>query len=181
MRVLDHLLTGEDGMAERAARNRDQAKRAITAILLGHGEAGDTRGSAPGSKWCAANAIAEYAHFGRRYTKRSNQVQRSFEDTQPKERGLELRSPTNSPLEERAEEIKRRYDALPDDGYGYKPGSSLHAEEDAARAYGCLLEFKQDGHYGGQAFVCAPSSSTTAALPCPARANGAARPRALRA
>jgi ParB/RepB/Spo0J family partition protein len=60
------------------------------------------------------------------------------------------------PLGERSDEIKRRYDALPDDGYGYKPGFSLHAEEDAARAYGCLLEFKQDDHYGGQAFICDP-------------------------
>ena len=38
------------------------------AIFLGEGTAGDTRGSAPGTKWCAANAIAEYADFGRRYT-----------------------------------------------------------------------------------------------------------------
>jgi hypothetical protein len=51
---------------------------------------GDTRGSAPGSKWCAANAIAEYGDFGRRYTRRSNQVQRSFEHTQLKQRGFEL-------------------------------------------------------------------------------------------
>jgi elongation factor P hydroxylase len=60
------------------------------AIFLGHGPAGDSRGNAPGSKWWAANAIAEYADFGRRYTKRSNQVQRSFEDTELKQRGLEL-------------------------------------------------------------------------------------------
>jgi hypothetical protein len=89
-RVLDRLFAVEEGMPERAARNREQAKRAVMAIFLGQGEVGDTRGSAPGTKWCAANAIAEYADFGRRYTKRSNQVQRSFEDTQLKQRGLEL-------------------------------------------------------------------------------------------
>jgi hypothetical protein len=89
-RVLDRLFAVRDGLPERAARNREQAKRAIMAIFHGQGQAGDTRGSAPGSKWCAANAIAEYADFGRRYTKRSNQVQRSFEDTQLKQRGLEL-------------------------------------------------------------------------------------------
>ena len=60
------------------------------AIFLGQGEAGDTRGQSPGTKWCAANAIAEWADYGRRYTKRTNQVQRSFEDTQLKQRGLEL-------------------------------------------------------------------------------------------
>jgi hypothetical protein len=48
------------------------------------------RGQAPGTKWCAANAIAEWAHYGRRYTKRTNQVQRSREDTALKQRGLEL-------------------------------------------------------------------------------------------
>jgi hypothetical protein len=53
-------------------------------------QAGDTRGQAPGMKWCAVNAIAEYADYGRRYTRRGNQVQRSFEDTHLKQRGLEL-------------------------------------------------------------------------------------------
>jgi phage/plasmid-like protein (TIGR03299 family) len=89
-RVLDGLFAVEDGMPERAARNREEAKRAVMAIFLGDGSAGDTRGNAARTKWCAANAVAEYADFGRRYTKRSNQVQRSFEDTQLKQRGLEL-------------------------------------------------------------------------------------------
>jgi hypothetical protein len=44
----------------------------------------------PGGKWCGADAIAEYADFGRRYTRRGNQVRRSFEDTLLKRRGLEL-------------------------------------------------------------------------------------------
>jgi phage/plasmid-like protein (TIGR03299 family) len=89
-RVLDPLFTGPDGMGDRAARNREDAKLAVIAIFRGQGAAGDTRGAAPGSKWCAANAIAEYADFGRRYTRRSSQMQRSFEDTQLKQRGFEL-------------------------------------------------------------------------------------------
>jgi phage/plasmid-like protein (TIGR03299 family) len=89
-RVLDRLFPASDGIGDRAARNREEAKQAVIAIFRGQGGAGDTRGAAPGSKWCAANAIAEYADFGRRYTRRSNQVQRSFEDTQFKQRGLEL-------------------------------------------------------------------------------------------
>jgi hypothetical protein len=88
--VLDHLFAARDGMGDRAARNREQAKQAGLAIFLGQGQAGDTRGQARGSKWCAVNAIAEHADFGRRYTKRANQVQRSFEDGQLKQRGLEL-------------------------------------------------------------------------------------------
>ncbi len=89
-RVLDRLFVAPEGIGDRAARNREDAKQAVIAIFRGQGAAGDTRGGAPGSKWCAANAIAEYADFGRRYTRRSNQVQRSFEDTQLKQRGLEL-------------------------------------------------------------------------------------------
>jgi phage/plasmid-like protein (TIGR03299 family) len=89
-RVLDTLFAPAEGIGDRAARNREEAKQAVMAIFRGQGPVGDTRGSAPGSKWCAANAIAEYADFGRRYTRRSDQVQRSFEDTQLKQRGFEL-------------------------------------------------------------------------------------------
>jgi hypothetical protein len=51
---------------------------------------GDTTGNSPGSKWVAFNAIAEHLDYGRRYTTRTNQVQRSFEDTSLKQRALEL-------------------------------------------------------------------------------------------
>ena len=68
------------------------------------------------------------------------------------------KQPGELPLGERAEEIIRRWEALPGDGYGYGygPGFSLHDEVDAARAYGCLLEFKDQGYYGAQAFICDP-------------------------
>jgi phage/plasmid-like protein (TIGR03299 family) len=89
-RVLDRLFPAPDGMGDRATRNRKEAKQAVLAIFRGEGAVGDTRGSAPGSKWSAANAIAAYADYGRRYTRRSNQVQRSFEGTKLKQRGLEL-------------------------------------------------------------------------------------------
>ena len=51
---------------------------------------GDTTGNSPGTKWVAFNAIAEHLDYGRRYTSRTNQVQRSFEDTSLKQRALEL-------------------------------------------------------------------------------------------
>ena len=54
------------------------------------GIAGDTTGNSPGTKWVAFNAIAEHLDYGRRYTSRTNQVQRSFEDTALKQRALEL-------------------------------------------------------------------------------------------
>jgi elongation factor P hydroxylase len=46
--------------------------------------------TSPGTKWVAFNAIAEHLDYGRRYTARSNQVQRSFEDASLKQRALEL-------------------------------------------------------------------------------------------
>jgi phage/plasmid-like protein (TIGR03299 family) len=89
-RVLDRLFAAPNGAGERAARNREEATAAVMQVFLGRGMAGDTRGGAPCTKWCAVNAIAEWADFGRRYTRRTNQVQRSFEDTGLKQRGLEL-------------------------------------------------------------------------------------------
>lgn len=89
-RVLDRLLAIEEGVPKRSARNREQAKRAIMAIFLGHGRGGRHARERPGSKWCATNTNAEHADFGPRYTTRSNQVRRSFEDSQLKQNGLGL-------------------------------------------------------------------------------------------
>jgi len=62
----------------------------VLAIFRGRGGAGDTTGHSPGTKWTAFNAIAEHLDYGRRYTTRTNQVQRSFEDTSRKQRALDL-------------------------------------------------------------------------------------------
>ena len=62
----------------------------MLAIFGGCGAAGDTTGNSPGTKWTAFNAIAEHLDYGRRYTTRTNQVQRSFEDTSRKQRALDL-------------------------------------------------------------------------------------------
>lgn len=56
----------------------------------GRGIAGDTTGNGPGTKWVAFNAVAEHFDYGRRYASRTNQVQRSFEDTALKQRALDL-------------------------------------------------------------------------------------------
>ena len=82
MRVLGRLFVGPERMYDRAAKNREEAKQAVMAIFLGQREARATRAERHrGATRCAANAIAEYSDYGRRYTRRSNQVQRSFEDT----------------------------------------------------------------------------------------------------
>ena len=51
---------------------------------------GTQRANSPGTKWTAFNAVAEHLDYGRRYTTRTNQVRRSFEDTALKQRALEL-------------------------------------------------------------------------------------------
>jgi hypothetical protein len=69
---------------------RDGRKAAVLDLFRGQGPAGDTTGNSPGSNWAAANAIAEFSDFGRRNTKRTDLMQRCFEDAQLKQRGLEL-------------------------------------------------------------------------------------------
>ena len=88
--MLDKLFPVEDDMGKRARDNRARAKAAVLDIFRGQGPAGDTSGNSPGTRWAAANAVAEWSDFGRRYTKRSDQVQRSFEQGQLKQAGLEL-------------------------------------------------------------------------------------------
>ena len=63
---------------------------AAARCCYGRGIAGDTAGNSPASKWVAFSAIAEHLGYGRRYTTRSNQVHRSFEDTAFKQRALDL-------------------------------------------------------------------------------------------
>jgi hypothetical protein len=75
---------------QRARPNRVRAIEQVLAIVRGRGSGGHTTGNSPGSKWVAFNAIAQHLDHGRRCTTRSNQVQRSFEDTSLKQRALEL-------------------------------------------------------------------------------------------
>jgi hypothetical protein len=89
-RVLRHLWVIDEDAGRRARANRERAIEQVVAVFRGRGTAGDTTGNSPGTKWAAFNAIAEHLDYGRRYTTRSNQVQRSFEDTGLKQRALEL-------------------------------------------------------------------------------------------
>jgi uncharacterized protein DUF932 len=89
-RVLRHLWVIGEETRPRARANRERAIEHVVSIFRGRGEAGDTLGNSPGSKWVAFNAIAEHLDYGRRYTTRTNQVQRSFEDASVKQRALEL-------------------------------------------------------------------------------------------
>lgn len=77
-------------LGERAIANREQARDTMIDLFTGDGPNGDTTGNSPGTKWCAANAVAEYSDWYRRYTGRTDQMARSFEDHSIKQRGLEL-------------------------------------------------------------------------------------------
>jgi len=89
-RVLRHLWTIDQDVGKVARANRERTIESVLAIFRGRSAAGDTTGNSPGTKWVAFNAIAEHLDFGRRYTCRTNQVQRSFEDSALKQRALEL-------------------------------------------------------------------------------------------
>jgi hypothetical protein len=89
-RVLRHLWVIDEEHGKVARANRERTIGRVLDVFRGRGVAGDTTGNSPGSKWVAFNAIAEHLDYGRRYTTRTNQVQRSFEDTALKQRALEL-------------------------------------------------------------------------------------------
>jgi phage/plasmid-like protein (TIGR03299 family) len=89
-RVLRHLWIIDEETGARARAHRERSIERILAIFRGRGVAGDTTGNSPGTKWTAFNAIAEHLDHGRRYTSRTSQVQRSFEDTSLKQRALDL-------------------------------------------------------------------------------------------
>ena len=89
-RVLRHLWVIDDDTGTSVRANRERAIERVLAIFGGRGGAGDTTGNSPGTKWTAFNATAEHVDHGRRYTTRTNQMQRSFEDTSLKQRALDL-------------------------------------------------------------------------------------------
>jgi phage/plasmid-like protein (TIGR03299 family) len=89
-RVVCHLWVIDDEMGRRARENRERTIENVLAIFRGRGIAGDTTGDSPGTKWTAFNAIAEHLDYGRRYTTRTSQIQRSFEDGALKQRALDL-------------------------------------------------------------------------------------------
>jgi phage/plasmid-like protein (TIGR03299 family) len=89
-RVLRHLWTIDEDRGKVARANRQRTIEQVLVVFRGSGAASDTTGNSPGTKWVAFNAIAEHLDYGRRYTSRTNQVQRSFEDTALKQRALDL-------------------------------------------------------------------------------------------
>jgi phage/plasmid-like protein (TIGR03299 family) len=80
----------EDTMGKKSITMASNARGNMIDFWNGKGDDGDTRGNAPGTKWVAVNAIAEYSDWGRKMTSRGNQVARSFEDTTIKQQALEL-------------------------------------------------------------------------------------------
>ena len=88
--MLRHLWSIDHQTGARARAHREHAIEQVLAIFRGRGASGHRTGNSPGCKWVAFNAIAEHLDYGRRYTARSNQVHRSFEDTSLEQRAFEL-------------------------------------------------------------------------------------------
>jgi phage/plasmid-like protein (TIGR03299 family) len=90
-KVVQSLLGLDDPeLTDRMRQNREENREIIVNTFQGKGPEGDTAGNSPGTKWTAANAVAEFADWNRRYTKTTDQMQRSFEDQTLKQRGLDL-------------------------------------------------------------------------------------------
>ena len=89
-RVLRHVWVIDEDTGARARANREGTIESVLSIFRGPGIAGDTTGNSPGTKWTGFNAVAEHLENGRRYTNRTNQVQRCFEDTTLKAAGAGL-------------------------------------------------------------------------------------------
>lgn len=89
-KVLKTLYPVDETLGKVHRENRLEVRSEIMAIFQGNGPAGDTTGNAPKTKWAGWNAIAEYADWCRRYTKRTNQMSRSFEDQELKNKALEI-------------------------------------------------------------------------------------------
>lgn len=77
-------------LGKRAIQNRVTKRLEILDLFRGRGADGDTTGNSPGTKWAAVNACAEHADWKRRYTKATDQMARSFEDSDFKQRALDL-------------------------------------------------------------------------------------------
>lgn len=89
-KTLKQIFPESDDMGKVAKNNRVKARELVLATFNGNGPAGDTTGNAPRTKWSAYNAVGEYADWQRQYTKRTNQVSRSFEDDELKQRAFDL-------------------------------------------------------------------------------------------
>jgi phage/plasmid-like protein (TIGR03299 family) len=85
--VLGELYPHDTALGGRALANRRRAREAVMAVFTG----GDTVGNAPGSKWCAWNAIVEvHDHHGRARTAEGAWTRAIEDQGGRKARALEL-------------------------------------------------------------------------------------------
>jgi phage/plasmid-like protein (TIGR03299 family) len=77
---LERLFAVEEGMGDRAAKNREESREVVRSIFLGQGPDGDTTGNAPGTYWTLYNAATEYADWCRGERKTGGRFQRALDD-----------------------------------------------------------------------------------------------------
>ena len=69
-----------EGLGDRAAENREEARAVVASLFRGEGSSGDTTGNAPGTYWTLYNAATEYADHFREERKSGGRFQRSLDD-----------------------------------------------------------------------------------------------------
>jgi hypothetical protein len=85
--ILAELYPNDAALGARASRARSRAREAVLDLFAG----GDTVGNAPGSKWCAWNAIVEFHdHHGRPRTPEGAFVRKLEDPSGLKRRALDL-------------------------------------------------------------------------------------------
>lgn len=77
---IERLFPVPEGMGDRAAENREQARQAVMSLFKGEGPAGDTTGNAPGTFYTLYNAAIEYADWSRGERKAGGRFQRALDD-----------------------------------------------------------------------------------------------------
>jgi hypothetical protein len=85
--ILAELYPDDTALAGRAVRARARARETVLALFA----RGDAVGNAPGSKWCAWNAVVEFHdHHGRPRTSEGAFVRKLEDPAGVKRRALEL-------------------------------------------------------------------------------------------
>jgi phage/plasmid-like protein (TIGR03299 family) len=89
--IMGHLYPMEEGMGDRAVKNREEAYATVLGIFRGDEPYGKTVGNAPGSAWCAFNAVTEWRDHYNDTNGAEGQFRRMMDDpAQYKQRAFEV-------------------------------------------------------------------------------------------
>ena len=78
--VMKQLYPIEQGLGDRAVTNREEAYAIVNGIFRGEPPYGDTVGNAPGTAWCAWNAVTEWRDHYNDTNGAEGKFRRAFDD-----------------------------------------------------------------------------------------------------